>query len=104
MMAMIRENYRHYSELYKFALSPFRNDFAASIALTALYGHLPDAVPEIPWSMANVFSDVEISAVSDDTFDFYYTVCQDQKHRRTRLSGQDFHFMNKIGLASLYAD
>lgn len=104
MMTMIRENYRHYSELYKFSFNPFRNDFAASIALTAIYGHLPDAVPEIPWPMANAFSDVEISAVSDDTFDFYFTVGPDQKHRRTRLSGQDFHFMNKLGLANLYAN
>lgn len=104
MMDMIRNNYRHYSQLYGFALSPFRNDFAASIALSTVYGHLPDAIPEIPWNMANVFSDVEITQVEDDTFDLYYTMDLETKHCRTRISGQDFHFMNKVGLATLYAD
>lgn len=102
MMSMIRKNYRHYCNLYHFHHSPFRNDFAASIALTAVYGHLPEAVPEIPWSMANVFSDVEITEIDHDTFDFYYTSDLEQKHHRTRISGQDFHFMNKVGLAQLY--
>lgn len=104
MMDMIRKNYKHYSDLYRFNPSPFRNDFAASISLTAVYGHDPDSIPEIPWRMANVFSDVEITPVSDDTFDFYYTMGLDKKHRRTRISGQDFHFMNKIALQKLYAD
>lgn len=104
MMAMIRQHYQHYAKLYKFSSAPFRNDFAASIALTAIYGHLPESVPEIPWPMANVFSDVEISMIDHDTFDLYYTMGPEKKHRRTRISGQDFHFMNKIALAGLYAN
>ena len=103
-MSMIRENYQHYSDLYRFSPTPFRNDFAVSIALTAIYGHLPDAVPEVPWTMANVFSDVEITAINEDTFDLYYTTDQQKKHNRTRISGLDFHFMNKVGLATLYED
>lgn len=102
MMDMIKKNYRHYSELYGFTMHPFRNDFAASVALTAIYGHDTDAVPEIPWNMANVFSDVEIGQINHDTFDFYYTYGKD--HKKTRISGQDFHFMNKLGLSKLYAD
>ncbi len=104
MMSMTRQHYQHYAKLYKFPSTPFRNDFAASIALTAVYGHLPEAVPEIPWSMANVFSDVEISMINHNTFDLYYVTGPEKKHRRTRISGQDFHFMNKVALAALYAN
>lgn len=102
MMEMIWDHYRHYSELYRFPISPFRNDHAASIALNTVYGHVPDSIPAIPWKMANAFSDVEISAVDDTTFDLYYTMDQGSKHVRTRISGQDFHFMNKVGLSKLY--
>lgn len=104
LMSMIKENYNHYADIYKFPNLPFRNDHAVSVALTTVYGHLPDAVPGLPWQMANVFSDVEIQQVDDVSFDLYYTSEQAQKHHRVRISGQDFHFMNKIALEALYAD
>jgi hypothetical protein len=103
-MTMIRDHYRHYADLYKFSTQPFRNDFAVSIALTAVYGHLPENIPTIPWSMANVFSDVSISTIDQETFVLSY----DDQHRRSRrhlkITGEDFHFMNKVELAKLYAN
>lgn len=100
MLTMIRKNYTHYSNLYRFRTTPFRNDFAVSIALNTLYGHIPDAIPVIPWRMANVFSDVEISTIDQETFDLVYRV--DNKFRTVRITGQDFHFMNKRSLAKIY--
>ena len=104
IMTMIRDHYRHYADLYKFNTQPFRNDFAVSIALTAVYGHLPENIPTIPWSMANVFSDVSISTIDQETFVLSY----DDQHRRSRrhlkITGEDFHFMNKVELAKLYAN
>ena len=100
MLTMIRQNYHHYACLYRFRDSPFRNDFAVSIALTAVYGHIPDAVPVIPWSMANVFNDVDLSTEDQEIFHLTYTV--DKKPRRVTITGQDFHFMNKHSLAKIY--
>jgi hypothetical protein len=100
IIAMVRENYQHYSDLYQFASSPFRNDFAVSIALNTLYGHIPEAVPVIPWRMANVFSDVEISSEDQETFNLTYTV--NDKLKKISMAGQDFHFMNKNSLEKLY--
>jgi len=100
IVTMIRENYRHYSNLYQFASTPFRNDFAVSIALNTVYGHVPNAIPVIPWSMANVFSDVEIATQDQITFDLTYQL--DKKPRRIKMTGQDFHFMNKNSLEKLY--
>jgi hypothetical protein len=100
MLTMIRKNYTHYSNLYRFRTTPFRNDFAVSIALNTMYGHVPDAIPVIPWNMANVFSDVEISTKDQETFDLVYRV--DNKFRTVRITGQDFHFMNKHSLAKIY--
>ena len=100
-MTMIRENYSHYSNIYRFLPMPFRNDFAVSIALNTLYGHVPDAIPVIPWRMANVFSDVGVRTEDQETFELTYNVGDTAK--RILLSGQDFHFMNKASLAKIYA-
>jgi hypothetical protein len=100
LVTMIRENYRHYSDLYQFSVRPFRNDFAVSIALNTLYGHVPDRIPVIPWSMANVFSDVDITEIDSITFELTYQF--DNKTKKIKIAGQDFHFMNKNSLEKLY--
>lgn len=102
LMTMIRDNYKHYADLYKFNTHPFRNDFAVSIALTTIYGHTPDAVPVIPWNMANVFSDVEITALDQDRFLLEYDDRDKTLRRNISITGEDFHFMNKVNLAKLY--
>ena len=102
MMDMIKKHYLHYSNIYRFPSSPFRNDFAASIALNTVYGHIPDAVPVIPWRMANVFNDVGIRTNDHETFELTYTVSNDKTAKKILMKGQDFHFMNKFDLAKLY--
>jgi hypothetical protein len=102
MMSMIRENYAHYSNIYQFPRSPFRNDFAASIALNTIYGHVDSAIPTMPWSMANVFSDVEVRELGSDRFELSYTVGNEKSPKKTIIDGLDFHFMNKLNLANLY--
>jgi len=102
MMDMIKKNYSHYSNIYRFRTTPFRNDFAVSIALTTVYGHSPDSVPVIPWRMANVFNDVGLTAIDDDTFELAYTTGVDKMPKKIITNGQDFHFMNKFDLAKIY--
>jgi hypothetical protein len=102
LMDMIKKNYVHYSNIYKFRTSPFRNDFAVSIALNTIYGHIPDAVPVIPWKMANVFSDVGIRTQDQETFELTYAVGAEKIMRKITVKDQDFHFMNKVDLAKIY--
>ena len=102
MMDMIKHNYPHYADIYRFRTQPFRNDFAASIALNTIYGHIPDAIPVIPWRMANVFSDVGITTEDQQTFELTYSVGKDNAFKRITTTGQDFHFMNKVELAKVY--
>lgn len=104
MMTMIRHNYQHYCDIYHLPNHPFRNDFAASIALNTVYGHRPESVPEIPWRMATVFSDARITQTADDCFDLHYAVGTEKKPHRVRIARQDFHFIDKQELAKLYAD
>lgn len=101
LMDMISHNYGHYAQIYDMPSRPFRNDFAVSIALNTIYGHVPQAIPEIPWSMANVFSDVDIAQIANDVFDLTYAA--GDQARRVRIAGQDFHFMNKVSLEKICA-
>ncbi|PJF37927.1 MAG: hypothetical protein CUN55_19595, partial [Phototrophicales bacterium] len=47
LIEMIRDNYDHYAELYGFQRTPFRNDYAVTIAQSINYGHVLDAIPSI---------------------------------------------------------
>lgn len=104
LMQMIRENYRHYSNLYRFRPRPFRNDFAVSVALSVISGHVPDAATAIPWPMPNAGADVDITQKDQDLFELTYQCYKTQQPKRSLVSGQDFHFMNKKSLQNLYAD
>ena len=102
LMKMIHQNYKHYSEIYQFLSSPFRNDFAASIALNTVYGHVETAIPELPWSMANLHSDCEIQQLNNDRFSVVFKDHATEQTKRVILDGEDFHCMNKNTLAKLY--
>lgn len=105
MLILIKNNYIHYANLYSFPSSPFRNDFASSIALNTLYGHVPKNIPTIPWAMANVFSDVDISMEGPTTFGMTYPAgTTNNYYKRILVKNQDFHFMNKLSLARLYVN
>jgi hypothetical protein len=101
MMRMIQENYDHYSKLYRFRTSPYRNDYALSIALNTVYGHaIPDEV-EIPWKLMNVEFMTDIKQ-RDATgwqleFDRYVDGAATKRFKITTYN-QDLHMLNKDAL------
>lgn len=99
VMDMVKNNYLHYANIYRFRATPFRNDFAVSIALHMVYGQIPQAIPAVPWPMANVYSDVDITQTDLDAFELRYLNSGDAK--RVTVKDQDFHFMNKHALGRL---
>lgn len=103
LMTMIKDNYEHYSKLYKFQLKPYRNDFVVSIALSVLYGHRLDSVPTIPWNLPSAFSDVNVKQLDETQFQLTYEKWN-SKGKKTVLSkikGTDFHCINKNSLEEI---
>jgi hypothetical protein len=49
MMMLVQENYEYYAKVYGFRASPFRNDFALSIAYHAMSGYGLDEL--MPWKL-----------------------------------------------------
>lgn len=103
MMHMIEANWYHYSKLYKFPEEPYRNDYAISIALNTVYGHVPDAIPNIPWPLMTSFYDVYLNQLEQDCFQLNYVrmVDNQERHQRMILRDCDLHVMNKPDLGKI---
>lgn len=100
LMTMIKDNYKHYSNLYKFRERPFRNDFVVTLAMSILYGHKLDAIPAIPWPMPSAYDDVDLEQLDDNKFKISYlrNVNGNKKPYKSIIKGSDFHFINKFAL------
>ena len=98
-MRMIRDNWRHYKDLYQIVSSTYRNDHALSIALNIVNGQTLE-YPSIPWALASVTPEHTVTRTSKDCYRIDY---QDQ-HKRPRwttIRNQDFHAMGKQHLEKI---
>jgi hypothetical protein len=100
-MAMIRDNWTHYRNIYKISKSTYRNDYALSIALLVVNGHCLDH-PAIPWSLASLTPDHELTQLDTDQYRIDFVNTKGQK-RWTELR-QDFHAMGKRQLGDIVAN
>jgi hypothetical protein len=99
-MNMIKQNWKHYKDLYHITGSHYRNDFALSISLGIVSGHTLK-VHNIPWSLASVLPEHEIIQIGHDHFEIKY---QDQGNmKRMTWHGLDFHAMGKKHLGDIIA-
>jgi hypothetical protein len=107
-MEMIKNNWKHYRELYGITEYNYRNDYALSIALGIVSGHTL-TVDSIPWPLFSVMPDTELTREVCGTADrelwhMKYTG-SDSKLKTVAITGQDFHAMGKKYLeAAIAAD
>jgi hypothetical protein len=100
-MAMIRDNWAHYRNIYKISKPTYRNDHALSIALLIVNGHTLDHAG-IPWQLASLTPEHRLSQTDQDRYrvDFVNT---EGKKRWLELT-QDFHAMGKQQLGEIVAN
>ena len=98
-MKMIKQNWKHYKDLYHITSSHYRNDYALSIALGIVSGHTLK-VDNIPWTLASVLPEHEITQIDLDHFEIKY---QDQSNLKRMTWGMDFHAMGKKHLGDIIA-
>lgn len=99
MIGRIQNNYSHYSRIYGFRPTPYRNDYALSIALNTVYGHCIPSSIEIPWRLVNVEFDTEIELL-ENQWTILFEKYVDSSTRRYRVTtiNQDLHILNKDSL------
>ena len=100
-MAMIRNNWTHYRNIYKNTSTTYRNDHALSIALLVVNGHTIDH-PGIPWSLATVTPEHKLTQLSADQYRVDF-VNSENKSRWIEIR-QDFHAMGKQQLGDIVAN
>jgi len=100
-MAMIRDNWTHYRNIYKNSVATYRNDHALSIALGIVNGHTLDHAG-IPWRLASLTPEHRLTQLDSDRYrvDFVNTEGQ-QRWIELR---QDFHAMGKRQLGDIVAN
>ena len=100
-MAMIRDNWTHYKQIYKNSSPTYRNDHALSIALGIVNGHTVNH-PGIPWALASLTPEHRLTQIDKDRYrvDFVNT---ENESRWIELR-QDFHAMGKQQLGAIVAN
>jgi hypothetical protein len=100
-MAMIRDNWTHYRNLYANTKATYRNDHALSIALNIENGHTLQTT-DIPWSLASLTPEHQLTQLDQDRYRVDF-VTADNKPRWIELR-QDFHAMGKQQLGAIVAN
>lgn len=99
-MNMIRQNWKHYLNLYNIQSGIYRNDFALSIALGLVSGHsLTVDVFEEP--LATVLPDQRLFQLDKDMWSFEWQ--EGQRKKSSSVAGLDFHAMCKRDLGEIIA-
>ncbi len=106
-LEMIQHNFEHYANIHGFVSATFRNDYALTLALRLVNGHLNRKENIIPWNLVHAGKDVTLYRNTDDEFNTEYTVIHENIQRskiRTEyqiLKNTDFHVMNKDNFLEL---
>jgi len=107
VMEMIQKNYNHYANLHNFIAGTFRNDYALTLALRIVDGHLPNIANYIPWNLLHVGRNTVVYNLNDDInnneFLFMFDNWRNNKIKKEyiTLKNLDFHLMNKNNLSEL---
>jgi hypothetical protein len=100
-MQMIRNNWQHYCALYGISRSTYRNDYALSIALGIVNGHVLNHA-DIPWSLATVTHEHQLTQLDQDQYRVDW-IDRDQRARWIKIN-HDFHAMGKGYLGAIVAN
>jgi len=97
-MQMVRQHWDHYRSLYGISRTTYRNDFALSIALGMVNGHVLNHA-DIPWKLATVTHEHKLTKTGPDEYRVDWTD-QESRPRWMKLT-HDFHAMGKGHLGAI---
>ena len=98
-MIMVRDNWKHYRNIYKNSIAAYRNDHALSIAQGIVNGHSVDHM-SIPWELASLMPEHKLIQLDQDSYRIDFLTA-DQKPRWITINGMDFHAMGKQQLGEI---
>jgi hypothetical protein len=100
MMKSIESNYEHYANIYKFMSYSYRNDYALTIALKTVNGHLEQNQDYIPWKLLHVSTRIGVYRESDTQY--VLMLNSDKKKTYIKIKDIDFHMLSKTNCLELF--
>jgi hypothetical protein len=97
---MVQKNYDFYMNLHSFNTGIFRNDYALTIALDIVNGHLRNKRDFIPWNLIHIGTNTSVYKDGSE-LDSDYTITFDNwqrgkiKKEYININSIDFHLINK---------
>lgn len=99
IMAMVKDNWTHYRNLYQISNAIYRNDHALSMAMTVLdHGHRR----AIPWNLLTILPEQTLQMLGHTKWQIKYQ--QAGKNSHVSLIDRDFHALNKQQLSEIIAN
>jgi hypothetical protein len=95
LMQMVEDNYNHYSRIYKFIPSPYRNDYALTIALKTVNGHLTNSMDYINNRLWHVSDKVKVERIDSTCYMLYKEDLGVNKRYYININNVDFHMIDK---------
>lgn len=106
-LKMIQNNYEHYANIHNFIAGVYRNDYALTLALRIVNGHINTPNDIIPWNLMHVGKNTIIYKNNTEKFDTEYTIMFDNwqrgkiKKEYITIKDMDFHVINKDNFVEL---
>lgn len=101
MIQMIQDNYEHYANIYKFMPYTFRNDYALTIALKTVNGHINSPEQFYPWKLLHVATNIKVYRETDTSYVFMIDDKSTNKKMYLKVKDTDFHMLHKKNFLEL---
>jgi hypothetical protein len=105
MIEMVQNNYGHYANLHKFMPYMYRNDYALTIALRTVNGHVDNKQDAITGRLIHAGQSVHVERIDDTSYNVKSDITTNGRTRKQyiQLKDYDFHMINKNNFMELTA-
>jgi hypothetical protein len=106
MIEMVQNNYEHYANLHKFMPYMYRNDYALTIALRTVNGHIDNKQDAITGRLIHASKSVVVDRIDDTTYKVSSDIVINDSTRKQyiQLKDYDFHMIDKNNFMELAND
>lgn len=101
LMGMVQKNYEHYSKIYNFQSQQFRNDYALTIAINTVNGHIECNHDSFWWKLLHVGLRINVERIGESTYKFISRDEKSGKQQYIIVRDLDFHMLNKFNFIEL---
>jgi hypothetical protein len=95
LVDVIRENYQHYADLFRFNSQQYRNDISFSVAKHILDGFETDTTMSLPPVLTVLDKDILQDVSDNGKLTFLVTPMSDKNYCAAAVKNLDIHIMNK---------